>query len=271
MNLLTEKLVDLRKQGKKALAPFVMAGDPDLETTTALLEALVAGGADIIELGVPFSDPLADGPVLQAAAARSLQAGTTPRDCLKLAARFREKQSVPLVLLVYFNLIFRYGQELFCREAAAAGISGLVVPDLPYEEAASFSLAARRAGMINISLVTPTTGEERLAEISRTAEGFVYAVTVTGVTGERRSLDPELPALVKRVRQYSKVPVLLGFGLSGPKQAAQAAGLADGIIVGSSLAQALAGHDNLNEKCSVATAFVHAFREAIDGGDGNAG
>ena len=267
-HLLTEKLGNLHRQGKKALLPFIMAGDPEMEMTEALLEALVTGGATAIELGVPFSDPLADGPVLQAAASRSLLAGTTPRACLNLAARFREKQTLPLVLLIYYNLIFRYGEERFCREATAAGISGLVVPDLPYEEAAALNFAARKAGMINISLVTPTTSEERLARICRAAEGFIYVVTVTGVTGERRSLDAELPALVQQVRQHTGVPVLLGFGLSSPAQAAQAARLADGIIVGSALAQALAGAGS-DKKCHVATEFIRTLRETINGGAQN--
>jgi tryptophan synthase alpha chain len=266
MNLLREKLVTMQKRGKKALVPFVMAGDPDPQTTEALLEALVMGGADIIELGVPFSDPLADGPVLQAAASRSLQAGTTPRACLELAARFREKHTLPLVLLIYYNLIFRCGLERFCREAAAAGISGLVVPDLPHEEAADLNLAARQAGLININLIAPTTSEERLEKICRAAEGFIYAVTVTGTTGEHRSLDAKLPELINRVRGYTNVPVLLGFGVSSPAQAAAAAALADGIIVGSALAQRLSGADSTREKCRIATEFMQDLRAAIRGG-----
>lgn len=268
MNLLVTKLDDAQKQGKKVLLPFVMAGDPDLETTESLLQALVAGGADAIELGVPFSDPLADGPVLQAAASRALQAGTTPRACLALAARFRAKHTLPLVLLVYYNLIFRCGPERFCREAAAAGISALVVPDLPHEEAADLNLAARRAGLINISLITPTTGGERLAKICRAAEGFIYMVTVTGTTGERRRLDGKLPDLVLRVREYTNIPVLLGFGVSGPAQAAEAGGLADGIIVGSALAQRLAAAGSLSEKCRTATEFTQSLRTALSGGAG---
>ena len=229
-----------------------------------LLDALVAGGADIIELGLPFSDPLADGPVLQAAASRSLQAGTTPRACLDLAARYRRKQALPLVLLVYYNLIFRYGQERFCREASAAGVSALVVPDLPFEEAGALNHAARGEGLINIRMISPTTMEDRLANICRAAEGFVYAVTVTGVTGKKRRLDPELPRLVQRARQYTSIPVLPGFGVSGPAQAAQAAGLADGVIVGSALVQSVAGATGVKEKCRVATEFIRSLREAID-------
>lgn len=264
MNKLTAKMTDLQKQRKKALVPFVMAGDPDLQSTEALLAALVAGGAEAIELGVPFSDPLADGPVLQAAATRALLAGTTPRACLALAARFRDKQSVPLVLLVYYNLIYRHGQERFCQEAAVAGISALVVPDLPYEEAAGLNLAARQAGLINISMITPTTSRERLAKICRSAEGFIYLVTVTGTTGERRGLDAKLPELVCRVREYTNVPVLLGFGVSTPTQAAEAGGLADGIIVGSALAQRLAGENGVQDKCCAATEFTRELREALN-------
>jgi tryptophan synthase alpha chain len=266
MSLLREKLNTLQKQGRKVLVPFMTAGDPDLQTTEALLEALVIGGADIIELGVPFSDPLADGPVLQAAASRSLRAGITPHACLDLAARFREKHTLPLVLLIYYNLIFSYGQERFCREAAAAGICGLVVPDLPYEEADALNHAARGEGLVNIRMIAPTTGEERLANICRGAEGFIYAVTVTGVTGERRNLDPELPLLVQRARQHTSIPVLLGFGVSGPDQAAQAAALADGVIVGSALVQRVAGATGVKEKCRVAAEFVRTLKEATGGG-----
>ena len=271
MNLLTEKLDNMQKRGEKALVPFVMAGDPDLQTTEALLAALVAGAADVIELGMPFSDPLADGPVLQAAASRALLAGTTVRNCLALAARFQGGQPLPLVLLIYYNLVFRCGPEIFCREAAKAGVSGLVVPDLPYEEADALNYAARGEGLINIRMISPTTGGERLANICRSAEGFIYAVTVTGVTGERRSLDPELPLLIRRARQYTNIPVLLGFGVSGAAQAAQAASLADGVIVGSALAQRLAGVNGVQDKCRVATEFTRQLREALNKGAKNEG
>ncbi|MBS3946976.1 MAG: tryptophan synthase subunit alpha [Dethiobacter sp.] len=269
MNILAEKLASMQKKGEKALVPFLMAGDPDLETTEELLQALVAGGADVIELGIPFSDPLADGPVLQAAAGRALQAETAPGEVIALAARFRKKQALPLVLLVYFNIILRYGQERFCHDAAAAGVSALVVPDLPYEEAAVLTAIACKAGIINISLIAPTTSEKRLRKICSTAAGFIYCVTVTGVTGERQALDVELPTLLQRARQYTDLPLLLGFGLFGPGQAALAAKLADGVIMGSALAQRLGSAVGVEGKYHAAKDFTRLLKKALRGGEQN--
>jgi tryptophan synthase alpha chain len=223
--------------GHAALMPYMMGGFPDPKASAAIGLACADAGADLMELGVPFSDPLADGPVIHAAGTRALAAGATLHGVLDIAARLSER--LPVVLMCYANLVFARGAERFANELAASGASGLIVPDLPLEEADGVRAACDAAGLALVPLIAPTTPEERLAAIVRQARGFVYAVSVTGTTGERAGLDAALASVLARAKAHSPVPVAVGFGISTPAQAADAAAAgADGVIVGSRLVRA---------------------------------
>jgi tryptophan synthase alpha chain len=223
--------------GRAALMPYMMGGFPDPEASAAIGLACADAGADLMELGVPFSDPLADGPVIHAAGTRALAAGATLHGVLDIAARLSEH--LPVVLMCYANLVFARGAERFANELAAAGAGGLIVPDLPLEEADGVRAACDAAAIALVPLIAPTTPEERLAAIVRQARGFVYAVSVTGTTGERAGVDAALASLLARAKAHSPVPVAVGFGISTPAQAADAAAAgADGVIVGSRLVRA---------------------------------
>lgn len=265
MNKLEERMNELKSTGKKALIAYLTAGDPSLDVSAKLLSALAENGADVIELGVPFSDPLADGPVLQASAVRALAAGTTLNDVLSLADGFSKKFSTPLVLLVYYNCIYRKGVELFCREAAEAGVSAVVVPDLPFEEAGRLDLAAASSGLINIRFLSPTTTESRMVSICKSAAGFIYCVAFTGVTGERSLLDPGMLTLLANARKYTDVPLALGFGIATPQQAAAAAAAADAVIVGTALLRQIEEINDPAEKTGAAGKFINSLKKAIDG------
>ncbi len=253
---------ELKTTGKKALITFLTAGDPDLKTTEMLMPVLARNGADVIELGIPFSDPLADGPVLQAAAGRALAAGTTPQRVFETVSRFSSSHDIPVVLLVYYNSIYHCGLHSFCRQAASSGVSALVVPDLPFEEKDELDLAANEYGLIIIRFISPTTTEERMKKICASAEGFIYCVAVTGVTGERTSHDGRLVGLIKRAKAISDVPVAVGFGIATPEQAAATAAFADGVIVGSALVKKL-GEANQADKSKTAAAFITSLKNAI--------
>jgi tryptophan synthase alpha chain len=229
----------LRARGEAALVPYFTAGDPDLATTRELVRAAVAEGADAIELGVPFSDPMADGPVLQRSAARALTAGTTLPHVLELVAGLRRELHQPLVLFGYYNPFFRYGVERIAADAAAAGADGFLCVDLPPEEAGELRAAACAAGLDLIALLAPTTPRARVRTIARTASGFLYFVSVLGTTGVRSELPRELPGLVRGARAVTDLPIGVGFGVSRPEQAAWIAGFADAVIVGSAVARLL--------------------------------
>jgi tryptophan synthase alpha chain len=223
--------------GKRAaLMPYLMGGHPDLETSRACLNAAIEAGADLIELGIPFSDPLADGPVIHEAGTIALQAGVTPNDVLGLCKEFSER--VPILLMVYANVVLSHGGEHFARRAADAGAAGLIVPDLPHEEAETVREACDAAGLALIPLVAPTTRDELLADIGRQASGFIYAVSLVGTTGERGELPPGLKDLVNRIQASTEVPVAVGFGISTGEQARAVGDLADGVIVGSRVVRA---------------------------------
>ena len=221
---------------RAALMPYLMGGYPDLDTSRACCAAAVDAGADLIELGVPFSDPLADGPVIHAAATHALAAGITPGDvlgvCESVAAR------IPVMLMVYANVVLREGLSAYAERAAAAGAAGLIVPDLPHDEAGELREACDARNLALVGLVAPNTGGPRLEAIGADARGFVYAVSLTGTTGERSALPPELPAMVSRVRAATPLPVAVGFGISTSEHASAVADLADGVIVGSRVVRA---------------------------------
>ena len=225
--------------GRAALMPYLMGGFPDLDTSRAIGEAYGEHGADLVELGVPFSDPLADGPVIHAAGTAALAAGATVHGVLELGRALAD--TVPVVLMCYANLVFARGVERFADDLGARGISGVIVPDLPLEEAGDALAACDAAGIALVGLVAPTTPERRLAAIGRSARGFVYTVSVTGTTGERREPAGDLAAILDRTRAHFDVPVALGFGIGTPAAAAAAAAAgADGVIIGSRLVRAAA-------------------------------
>lgn len=223
----------LRARGGKALIGYVTAGDPSLDRTPALVEAMVRGGVDLIELGVPFSDPIADGPVIQRASERALRAGTTLRGVLEAAREVRRGSQVPLLLFTYLNPLLRYGLEALANDAACSGIDGLLVTDLPVEEAGAYLEAVRRQQLDTVFLAAPTSTPERIARIARHSTGFVYLVSRSGVTGERDSFSAAVAPMAAAVRAATDLPVVVGFGISKPEQVAAAGAVADGVVVGS--------------------------------------
>ncbi|MEB3334820.1 MAG: tryptophan synthase subunit alpha [Cyanobacteriota bacterium] len=256
----------LRHQGRCALMPFLMAGDPDLPTTAATLLALQDNGADLIELGIPYSDPLADGPVIQAAASRALASHTTPAAVLDLLRSLQGELTIPVILFTYSNPLLNRGMDAFCQQAAEAGAAGLVVPDLPLEEADKLSPIAASRGLDLVLLVAPTTPPERMARIHATSRGFTYVVSVTGVTGVRAALESRVEPLVQALKQQGGCPVAVGFGISTPEQAHQVKGWgADGAIVGSALVKTLAEARAAGEDGATAAGrFCAALRQGLD-------
>lgn len=235
MSRIAETFAALRRRGEKGLIPFLTAGDPDLRTSERICLAAARAGADVIEIGLPFSDPLADGPIIQAGNQRALKGGITTAGALELVARLRERIPQPIVLLTYYNPVFRYGVERFLAAAAAAGVDGLIVPDLPFEESGDLRASAVARGIDPICLLAPTSTDARIAEQVAAARGFVYCVSLTGVTGVRERLSDRAADLVRRVRERTDLPLAVGFGISTPEQAAAACRYADAAIVGSAL------------------------------------
>jgi tryptophan synthase alpha chain len=224
-------------QKAAALMPYLMGGFPDLDTSLAAGRAAADAGADVLELGIPFSDPLADGPVIHSAATAALAAGATPHGVLRVCEGLADR--LPVVLMVYANVVLSAGPEVFALRVASAGAAGLIVPDLPHDEAGEVRAACDAEGLALVPLVAPTTTPERVTEIGANARGFVYTVSLTGVTGERGELASSLEQTVARVRSSTRVPVAVGFGISTPAQARTVAGIADGVVVGSRIVRAL--------------------------------
>jgi len=246
-----------REEGRAAFVPFLMGGDPDLATTGRLLGALAAGGADVIELGVPFSDPVADGPVNQRAAARALAAGTKLSALLELVARRRDELGVPIVLFTYFNPIHARGVERFAEQAAASGVDGVLCVDLPPEEARARYLPALRGhGIDTVFLLAPTSGKDRVEAVAAASSGFVYYVSRTGVTGERTAVRTELDREIKKVRRKCSLPLAVGFGISTPEQVAAVGRIADGVVVGSALVRLVEEHGRTGDVEEVVEAKV---------------
>ncbi len=232
---IARKFAELRARNEAALVPFIVAGDPNLDATRALVRELQARGADLIELGVPFSDPTADGPANQRAIARGLASGASLAAILATVGELRRETESPIILYGYYNPILRYGCERLCADAARAGVDGLLVVDLPPEEAGELARAARAHGLDLIHLLAPTTPAERARRIARAGSGFLYYVSVTGVTGARASLAADLEERVRALRAMTKLPLGVGFGISTPEQAAAVASFADAVVVGSAL------------------------------------
>ena len=225
----------------KAFIAFITCGDPDLETTAACVRAAVRGGADLIELGIPFSDPAAEGPVIQSANERALKGGVTTDKIFEMVRELRKDVTVPMVFMTYANVVYSYGIERFCDKCAEAGVDGMILPDVPFEEKEEFAPACRARGLDFISLIAPTS-ENRVAMIAREAEGFLYIVSSMGVTGVRSEITTDIGAMVKLVRENTAIPCAVGFGISTPAQAKRMADLSDGAIVGSAIVRLIAEH-----------------------------
>lgn len=227
---------------KPGLVVYVTCGDPNLDTTRDIVLSAIRAGADVIELGVPFSDPVADGPVIQRASERALKNGTTLQDVLKLAAQVREKSDAGLVIFSYLNPVLRFGLQRFCEEAKKAGVDGALIIDLTVEEAAEYRQLMQEHGLDTVFLAAPTSPDQRLKKTAQACHGFVYAVSRTGVTGTRDQLAGDAAQLVKRIRKYTSLPVAVGFGISSHEQFSQVAGFADAAVVGSAIVQAVEQH-----------------------------
>ena len=253
-----------REQGSAALVTYIMGGDPDLGTSRDMALACVEGGADVLEIGVPFSDPVADGPVIQRAAERSLAAGTTLATCVDLVNALRRETDVPIALMGYWNPVLAYGEEHFLEDCQEVGVDALIVPDLLPEEAGPFGALSRAAGVASVFLLAPTSTRARRAAVLAATTGFVYFVSVTGVTGTRKELPPELAAQVDAVRREASVPVAIGFGVSGPEQARALAGLADGVVVGSAIVDRVAAGGARKTRAQRVRRFVSSLRRGLD-------
>jgi tryptophan synthase alpha chain len=239
---ISKRMSERQREGHKAFVAFLTAGDPSLEQTVDAAIALDRAGVDIMELGVPFSDPLADGPVIQRASDRALRNGTRLSDVLDVVRRIRARSDMPLLLFSYFNPLLRYGLERLARTARDIGADGVLVTDLPPEEAGGWISVAREAGLDTVFLAAPTSPDERLRRVAEASRGFVYAVSRTGVTGERDAISSDAAPLVRRIKALTDEPVVLGFGLSTPGQVRAAAEVADGVVVGSALVRFLEEH-----------------------------
>jgi len=244
----------------KAFIPFITCGDPDTETTAACVREMVKNGADLVELGIPFSDPTAEGPVIQEANLRALSGGMTTDRAFDLVRDLRRDVTVPMVFMTYANVVFSYGAERFLSTCADAGIDGIILPDLPYEEKGEFLETCRKYGVALISLIAPTSAN-RIAMIAKEAEGFIYLVSSLGVTGVRNAITTDLEPIIRVIRENTDVPCAIGFGISSPEQAKKMAALADGVIVGSAIVKQIAQYGR--DSAQRAGAFVKELKNAI--------
>jgi tryptophan synthase alpha chain len=263
MNRIDECFARLRKDGRKAFVVYLGAGDPDLGATVRLVSALDRLGVDIVELGVPFSDPLADGVVNQLSAQRALASGTTPARVLGAVREIRRTSSIPIVLYLYYNLAHRQGIGAFVRAAAEVGVDGLLLLDLPPEEADDYARAMSEHGLRPIYLVAPTTPEERMATIARRAAGFIYYVSREGVTGMRTEVASNVAEMTARIRRHTDLPIAVGFGVSNPDQARAVAACADAVVVGSAVVNQIAEHQGSADLVDRVTAFTKALLQAV--------
>jgi tryptophan synthase alpha chain len=263
MSAIERKFAELQRRGEAALIPFVTAGDPNLATTLKILRALEKSGADCIELGIPFSDPTADGPTIQRSSERALRNGISLSRIFQLVRQFRRTSEVPIVLFGYFNPIFHYGVQNFCRTASRAGANGILCVDLPPEESAELKRWTDAEGLDLIFLLSPTSGPDRVKLVAERGRGFIYYVSVTGVTGARQTLDDQLRSQVARLRRATSLPVGVGFGISTPEQAAWIASFADAAVVGSALVERIEKAKGGAEKARRAGAFVFKLKRAM--------
>jgi tryptophan synthase alpha chain len=263
MNRIVERFNRLRKEGRKGFIAYIGAGDPDLETTRQLGLAFDQLGVDVLELGVPFSDPLADGLVNQLAAQRGLESGTTPTKVLDIVRALRRDSAIPVVLYIYFNLIHRYGIDRFISEAREAGVDGLLVLDLPPEEGENYEALMRQAELCNVYLVAPTTPVDRVEFIVKRATGFVYYVSREGVTGMQSKVSDTIQEMTHQIRQHTDLPIAVGFGISTPEQARLVAQSAEAVVVGSAIVNQIAKHGKSKELVPRVSEFVGSLLSGI--------
>ena len=263
MNRIVERFAALKSKGQKGLVVYIGAGDPNLEATRQLTIAFDKAGVDIMEFGVPFSDPLADGLVNQLAAQRGLESGTTPPKLLATIADIRRESQVPIVLYIYFNLIHKVGLKQFIADAAKAGVDGLLVLDLPPEESGNYEALMRDAGLCNIYLIAPTTPDERIALIAKRATGFIYYVSREGVTGMQQKVSDTIGMMTGKIRAHSNLPIAVGFGISNPDQARAVAANAEAIVVGSAIVNQIAANGKAPDLVAKVSAFVKTLAKAI--------
>lgn len=256
----------LKRKDEKALIPYIMAGDPDMELTEELVLEMERSGGDIIELGIPFTDPLADGPVIQKAHYRALKNKVTLKDVLNLVRRVRGKTEIPLVLMTYYNPVFKYGDGSFIKDAVASGVDGVIIPDLPDEEAKDFVKVSKREGLDTIFLLAPTSTPERIRMITRDSRGFIYYVSITGITGARIEEMDSIKGSLRKIREFTDKPVAVGFGISTAEEARKISEWADGIIVGSAIVRVI--EENLGSPSIVNKVgeFVKRLSEGIKEG-----
>ncbi|MCA9140933.1 MAG: tryptophan synthase subunit alpha [Planctomycetales bacterium] len=264
MSAIDDLFARLKNENRKALMPFITAGDPNIEATATILEGVAAAGADLCEVGIPYSDPVADGPVIQASYQRALDHGFKLEDAFRLGREKAAGLAMPLVTMVSYAIIFRVGLQQFVDRAKAAGYAGAIVPDLLVEEADELSAICRAADFSLIQLVTPTTPRERQVRIANSSSGFLYYVSVTGITGERNELPPDLMESVSWLRKQTELPICIGFGISGPETAAKLAPVADGLIVGSAIVRRIAQNSDAGDAREAVAEFVAELRNAID-------
>ena len=258
-SVFTHPALSALSAGHTALIPYITVGYPAVETTLKAVPLLASSGCDIIELGIPFSDPLADGATIQRASYEALRQGVTPRVCFEVAQELRQQVEIPLVFMTYYNPVLKFGLEQFCSKCAEVGIDGLIIPDLPPEEGQDLEQSIKRHGLDLIYLLSPASTEERIRLVASNASGFIYLVSLTGVTGARDKLPEELEGFVARVRERTEKPLCVGFGVSTPEQARRIAKVADGVIVGSRIIQLLDEDKSLKNVCS----FIKGLREAL--------
>ncbi|MFM2293759.1 MAG: hypothetical protein RLZZ350_172 [Verrucomicrobiota bacterium] len=263
MNRIEAKFSALKSAGQKAFVVYIGAGDPHLEATRQLALEFSKIGVDVLELGVPFSDPLADGLVNQLAAQRGLEAGATPPKVLATVKAIRQHSQIPIVLYVYFNLLHKRGVKEFIADAAAAGVDGLLVLDLPPEESEHYESLMAAAGLCNIYLIAPTTTEARMGVIAPRARGFIYYVSREGVTGMQSKISDTIAAMTAKIRAHTQLPIAVGFGVSTPEQARTVASFGDGVVVGSAIVNQIAEHGKSPELIPRVTAFVKSLADAV--------
>jgi len=263
MNRIDLKFKELKKKKKKAFIPFITAGDPNLSTTANLVLGFEQAGADIIELGVPFSDPLADGPTIQASSQRALKKGINLSKILKTVGQIRQKSEVPIALMSYYNPIFYYGEAKFIRDAKRCGVDGVIVPDLPPEEAKNFIRLAKRVGLSTVFFLAPTTTFSRMKRIVKASTGFIYYVSITGVTGVKKGFAKENTAKIRAAKRLTKKPICVGFGVSTPAQVKSMAKMADGVIVGSAIIRQIEKYAGKKNLVKNVTRFVWTLAKSL--------
>jgi len=257
MSMIEERFRKLKARGKKAFIPYIMVGYPSLEDTKNVLILFEECGADVVELGVPFTDPLADGPIIQRASEMALLQGITLRKVIAFVRVLRQSIRVPLVLMTYYNPVFKYGEEAFVKDAKDAGVDGLIIPDLPPDEAGNLIQYAKTESLDTIFLLAPTSNAERIKKVAKASRGFIYYVSVTGITGSRLLLDGSLEIFISGIRKYTDKPIAVGFGVSSPEEASSVSKVSDGVIVGSAIVK------RLHEYPDGLRGYLISLREAI--------